>query len=170
MAAEGADDDARPVAGFFGKLPTIGDFVDRGLPPGFRRQWDRWLTSHIAPRARAGARFPPGGLRFKLVSGGAAVGGVILPSHDSVGRVYPLSLLVIARGGMAREAIDRWCDAALAGFDPAVEPDGLWAALDALAPPEVLQDVGKPCLWLWSSDLAPAEFTETGPLLGKLLP
>ncbi len=170
MAAEGADDDTRPVAGFFGKLPGSGDFVDRGLPPGFRRQWDRWLTSHVAPRARAGARFPVGGLRFRLVSGRATAGGVILPSQDSVGRVFPLSLLVIAEGGIVPAAIDRWCDAAVAGFDPAVEPDTLWDRLDALAPPEVVAGAGEPCLTLWSAGRRPERFEEDEARLTELLP
>jgi len=32
-------DDQRPVAGFFGKLPATGDFVWRGLPDGFRKYY-----------------------------------------------------------------------------------------------------------------------------------
>ena len=169
MADGDAADDDRPVAGFFGKLPGSGDFVERGLPPAFRRQWDRWLTTHVAPRARAGARFPQGGLRFKLVSGGASAGGVIVPSHDSAGRVFPLSLLLIAKGGLASEAIDRWCDAALIEFDPAMDPDALWLALDGVAAPELAGKATTACLYLWSAGRRPVRFGDGTPL-ADLLP
>lgn len=158
MAEAGSDDDNRPVAGFFGKLPTVGDFVERGLPPAFRRSWDRWLTSHIAPRLRGDTPFPPLGQRFRLVSGGVTAAGLILPSRDSAGRVFPISLLLIAEGGLTNGGVDQWCDRALALFDPAMEPDALWAALDALAAPEVAADAGAPCLLVWSEGSPAVEF------------
>lgn len=125
-------DDRRPVAGFFGKLPSTGDFVARGLPDAFRRNWDTWLTRHIAPLQREGLAFPPGGLRFRLVSGGRLAAGVIRPSQDSAGRLFPLSLLVIADGDLTQPQIDTWCDAVLALLSDALTPDALWHALDAV--------------------------------------
>jgi type VI secretion system protein ImpM len=132
----GQDDDHRPVAGFFGKLPSTGDFVSRGLPEAFRRHWDAWITRTVAPLQRDGVAFPDGGLRFRLVSGGRLAAGVILPSQDSAGRLFPLSLLFIAEGGLARPAIDAWCDAALALAPDVLTPDALWLALDDLPAPE----------------------------------
>lgn len=171
MAGDGDEDDNRPVAGFFGKLPSIGDFVERGLPPAFRRSWDHWLTTHIAPRARAGARFPQGGLRFKLVSGGTTAGGVILPSRDSVGRVFPLTLLAFAGGGMQPASIDRWSDEAVAAFEPGVAPEALWAMLDALAPPKTTAAAGEPCIWLWAANRQPEVFSDSDDgLLAGMLP
>jgi type VI secretion system protein ImpM len=37
------------LPGFYGKLPTAGDFVTRRLPIDFVRVWDRWLAQHFAP-------------------------------------------------------------------------------------------------------------------------
>lgn len=142
------DDDHRPLAGFFGKLPTTGDFVWRGLPDAFRRHWDAWLTRHIAPLLRDGATFPPGGLRFRLPSGGRLAAGVILPSEDRAGRQFPLSLLLIAEADMAVHQIDNWCDAALTLDRETCSLDELWADLDALsAPPAAGPATGPMQLW-----------------------
>lgn len=129
-------EDRRPVAAIFGKLPATGDFVWRGLPDAFRKHWDYWLTRHIAHLQRHGHSFPPGGLRFRLPSGGRLAAGVILPSRDKAGRHFPLSLLLLADGDLAAQQIDPWCDAALALHPETLAPDDLWQALDALAAPE----------------------------------
>lgn len=129
------DDDARPVAGFFGKLPSTGDFVWRGLPDAFRKHWDFWLTRHVATLNRAGLAVPSGGLRFRLPSGGRLVGGVIVDGHDRVGRHFPLSLLLVADGDLSPQEIDPWCDAALSLAPDTLSADDLWHALDALPAP-----------------------------------
>lgn len=138
-----------PVAGLFGKLPLHGDFIDRGLPPAFRRLWDQWITRHIAPRQRGGARFPDGGLRFRLVSGGATAAGLILPSQDSADRAFPLSLMVIGDGAMDQAAIDLWCNAALLVPFRALDADVLWQTLDGLPGPDLHGPAGPTVLELW---------------------
>lgn len=143
------EDERRPLAGFFGKLPSTGDFVGRGLPDAFRRNWDAWLTRHIAPLHRAGLAFPPAGLRFRLPSGGRLAAGVILPSEDSAGRRFPLALLIIAEGDLAPEQVDPWCDAALNLLPEKLHPDALWQALDALAAPEPGEPASGP-MQLWT--------------------
>jgi type VI secretion system protein ImpM len=60
---------------------------------------------------------------------------VILPSSDSVGRAFPLTLLLIADGALAVPKIDSWCDAALALTPETLSPDALWHAIDALPAP-----------------------------------
>ena len=75
------------LPGFYGKLPTAGDFVTRRLPPDFVRFWDRWCARHLAPVSPA--RWPAGGLRFHLP--GQAT-GLALPSRDRSGRAFPLTL------------------------------------------------------------------------------
>ncbi|KAF0137818.1 MAG: hypothetical protein FD152_207 [Xanthobacteraceae bacterium] len=144
------DDDRRPVAGVFGKMPTTGDFVWRGLPDAFRKHWDFWLTRHIAPLGRAGAVFPQGGLRFSLPSGGRLAAGVVLPSRDSAERHFPLSLLLIADGTLSRDEIDPWCDAALALGPDSLSPDDLWTALDALAAPMPGGEPASGAMLLWT--------------------
>lgn len=166
------EDDRRPVAGVFGKMPATGDFVWRGLPDAFRKHWDFWLTRHIAPLRRAGAVFPAGGLRFALPSGGRLAAGVICLSHDSAGRHFPLSLLLIADGNLARDEIDGWCDAALALGPDHLSPDALWQALDAIPAPQPGGPASGPMLlWLPQGEPVatdPADPTEAlrGLLLG----
>lgn len=143
------EDDRRPVAGLFGKLPATGDFVWRGLPDTFRKQWDFWLTRHVAPFQRHGHRFPDGGLRFRLPSGNCLASGLILPSQDSTGRQFPLSLLLIADGDLTPAQLDPWCDAALALHPEALLPEDLWIALDGLPAPEPLGSPSGP-MQLWS--------------------
>ena len=126
-----------PFAGFFGKLPASGDFLTRGLSAAFRKAWDGWVTRHLAPLRDAA--WPPGGLRFRLVSGGRVAAGVVVPSQDAAGRRFPISLILIAPALPPPPALDGWCDAALAAAGPALAgaagPDDLWAALEDLAVP-----------------------------------
>ena len=162
-------EDDRPVAGFFGKLPATGDFVGRGLPDGFRKPWDAWLTRHVAPLQREGAAFPAGGLRFRLPSGGRLAAGVILPSRDSAGRLFPLSLLLIADSELSPAQIDPWCDAALAL--PREAPDDLWHALDALPVPQP-SGVARGPMQLWTPGHPPlaTEAADPEAALCQLLP
>jgi type VI secretion system protein ImpM len=127
------------VVGFYGKLPSTGDFVARGLPDAFRRHWDAWITRTVAPLQREGMAFPPGGLRFRLVSGGRIAAGLILPSEDCVGRQFPLSLLLVSESGLTRKQIDQWCTFALgllAPGSPPPDPDDLWQSLEDLPAPK----------------------------------
>ena len=163
-------EDARPVVGFFGKLPATGDFVWRGLPDAFRRNWDAWLTRHIAPLQRDGPALPPQGLRFRLPSGRRLAAGVILPSQDSAGRLFPLSLLLIAEGALTRQQIDRWCDAALALAPEAFSPEDLWLALDALPAPDAEGPTGAPLqLWTLGRPEVAVDAQDPGPALRQLL-
>lgn len=154
--------DQRPVAAIFGKLPATGDFVWRGLPDAFRKHWDFWLTRHIAHLQRHGHAFPPGGLRFRLPSGGRLAAGVILPSRDKAGRHFPLSLLLLADGDLAPPQIDPWCDAALALKHEALDPDALWHALDALPFPAPGGPARGP-MQLWTTGQPPVATDATSP-------
>ena len=162
------------TAGLFGKLPGHGDFVDRGLPPAFRKLWDQWITRHIAPRQRDGARFPARGLRFRLVSGGATAAGLILPSHDSADRLFPLSLMVIGDGAIDVGAIDLWCDAALLLPVGGMDADGLWQALDTIPAPGVGDVAGPTLLDLWAEGVPqvamPDDPDAATALIHRLLP
>jgi type VI secretion system protein ImpM len=92
-------------AGWTGKLPSNGDFVARRVPAAFAEQWDAWLGSVMAgSRERLGKRWQEAFLsapawRFVLAEGYA---GVMVPSVDSVGRYYPLTLVC----ELARKDID----------------------------------------------------------------
>ncbi|QHG85797.1 type VI secretion system-associated protein TagF [Xanthomonas sp. NCPPB 1638] len=87
--------------GFYGKLPGVGDFVQRRLPPGFVQPWDAHLAACLeAVRQPLGERWPAAyrssGVRaFALgpgVCGPQAWAGVLGPGEDRVGRCFPLTL------------------------------------------------------------------------------
>jgi type VI secretion system protein ImpM len=101
------------VAGFFGKLPTTGDFVGRGLPAAFVRTWDRWVARHLAgPMAVDEADDLPA-LRFLLAAGPGPMAGVVIPSADRAGRRFPLTIATVPPPGAGLHlAADPWFDAA----------------------------------------------------------
>ncbi|MCP6167349.1 type VI secretion system-associated protein TagF, partial [Klebsiella pneumoniae] len=83
----------------YGKLPSRGDFVGRGLPPGFLRAWDdAWqqALAEVAWRhgsAEAKQRLRGMGVqRFMARLAGEPLvwAGVVMPSEDRVGRSFPL--------------------------------------------------------------------------------
>lgn len=90
-----------PAPGFFGKLPSHGDFVGRRLPPGVRRCLDEWLQGALV---QSRIDLGPAWLatwgsspiwRFVIgagVCGDEAWAGVMMPSADRVGRCFPLLL------------------------------------------------------------------------------
>ncbi len=92
-----------PIAGWFGKIPSLGDFASRRLPQDFVNTWDTWLQHAMAAsRAHLEERWldlyltsPIG--RFALmpgVCGNSAWAGVLMSSVDKVGRYYPLTIAV----------------------------------------------------------------------------
>jgi type VI secretion system protein ImpM len=93
-----------PAVGFFGKLPSRGDFVRAGLPTDFVAGWDKWCQRMLVESRKAlGSAWLPAWLeapvwRFALPPGccgsGAAL-GVWLPSVDSVSRYFPLTIAVV---------------------------------------------------------------------------
>jgi type VI secretion system protein ImpM len=87
--------------GWYGKLPAHGDFVTRRLPPSFIELWDAWLNAMLlGSRERLGAGWRDAFLsapswRFVLapgVVGQQGWAGVMVPSVDSVGRYFPLTV------------------------------------------------------------------------------
>jgi type VI secretion system protein ImpM len=89
--------------GFFGKVRSLGDFVGRRLPPEVRDCFDRWLQEALV-RSRQdlgddwlGTWLSSPIWRFVVaagVCGEQAWAGVMMPSHDRVGRCFPLLLMV----------------------------------------------------------------------------
>src|SRR6188768_3932688 len=93
---------ATAPVGFFGKLPSHGDFIARRVDDLFRQRWDEWLQRSIdeSQRALGGAWldcYLTGPLwRFFLcegVAGAACFAGVLMPSVDRVGRYFPLTVV-----------------------------------------------------------------------------
>ncbi|MCK9608285.1 MAG: type VI secretion system-associated protein TagF [Methylomonas sp.] len=89
------------AAGFYGKLPSHGDFLSRRLPRQFIEPWDQWLQGGIAAsREQLGKGWLDTFLfspiwQFTLapgLCGDDAWAGVLMPSVDKVGRYFPLTL------------------------------------------------------------------------------
>ncbi len=91
-------------AGFYGKIPSLGDFVCRRLPKRpFVETWDPWLQNVIAQsKADLGESWLNIYLtspvwRFALsenICGPTPWLGVMIPSVDKVGRYFPLTIAV----------------------------------------------------------------------------
>lgn len=89
-------------AGFFGKVPSVGDFVSRRVPVEIQRQWDNWLQQGLSVSQN---QLGPDWLDFFLTSpvwhfscspgvlGENHWSGVMIPSVDRVGRYFPLTML-----------------------------------------------------------------------------
>jgi type VI secretion system protein ImpM len=130
---------SRQVA-WYGKLPARGDFVGRGLPPRWRRDWDTWLQRGLivaartlhdsALRERLGAFAP---WRYlALPAPGEVWCGIIAPSQDRVGRAFPLTLAErLTSPASVQESAARLASL----LDRAAEgPEALEAAIAALPP------------------------------------
>lgn len=84
------------AAYLFGKLPTHGDFVTRGMAAAERDALDRWISAGMeGVRAQLGDMHnslydsaPP----WRFISEDSV--GAIAPSMDSAGRRYPILLAV----------------------------------------------------------------------------
>jgi type VI secretion system protein ImpM len=88
--------------GFYGKLPSHGDFLRRRVSDAFVGVWDGWLQECLtASRSSLGDRWLDVYLtspvwRFACaggICGPAPVIGVMAPSVDRVGRYFPLTLV-----------------------------------------------------------------------------
>ena len=147
------------VPGFYGKLPSHGDFVGRRLPPSVRHCFDAWLQGAlVCSKAALGpAWLPTWGSsplwRFVVgagVCGEQAWAGVMMPSADRVGRPFPLLLAAAIDGtpalGDCLTLHDGWfarlealalgaleADFSLEGFDAALRVSGATAGCIAPA-------------------------------------
>ena len=88
--------------GFYGKLPSHGDFVRRRISDAFVDAWDGWLRQCLpASRTTFGSRWleiylTSPAWRFACAAGAcgpAPVIGLMAPSVDQVGRYFPLTIV-----------------------------------------------------------------------------
>ncbi len=96
-------DDREPLAiGWYGKIPSLGDFISRRLPVSFIGVWDTWLQGAITTsREQLGEHWLDLYLtspiwRFILMPdtcGNSKIWtGILMPSVDKVGRHFPLTI------------------------------------------------------------------------------
>ena len=92
-----------PEVGFYGKLPSHGDFLSRRVSEAFVRVWDAWLQECMAASRRAlGAErwldvyLTSPAWRFGCAAGTCGpepLVGLMVPSVDRVGRYFPLTVV-----------------------------------------------------------------------------
>jgi type VI secretion system protein ImpM len=94
---------AASVAGWYGKIPALGDFAMRRLPTDFVNIWDAWLQDALAAsRSTLRERWQNLYLNSPIwhfallpgVCGNSCWAGVLMPSIDKVGRHFPLTIAV----------------------------------------------------------------------------
>lgn len=139
---------ADALPGWYGKLPSLGDFATRRLPPLFVEPWDGWLAAGLGQWRERDPGWVEAFLaapiwRFALGAGlpfPASPGyvGVLMPSVDRIGRYFPLTV-ARARGAAEAAVPSAWLqavrDAALAALDGDWSGERLDAELAALDPP-----------------------------------
>jgi type VI secretion system protein ImpM len=139
------------VAGFFGKIPSHGDFITRDLPRSFLDVWDAWLQSCIA---QSKAQLGDGWLDVYLTSpiwrfglmpglcGPQITAGILMPSVDRVGRYFPLTIATSPAGAVNPLQLpgfaDRWFDEAEAIALRALDDD----RFEATAMHDALKAIG----------------------------
>jgi type VI secretion system protein ImpM len=137
-------------AGWFGKMPALGDFASRRLPDAWIAAWDAWLQQELIAARESLAEDAWLSLymvapvrRFWLAPGlvsPQAWLGVLMPSVDGVGRQFPFTLAAPLQEGHAELvdalANDDWLDAADAlarqVLDPAFDVQALEQAIAEL--------------------------------------
>jgi type VI secretion system protein ImpM len=139
-------------AGYYGKLPSRGDFVSQSLPGRFTAPWDAWLQACVhASREALGDEWLDTYMsaplwRFLLapgVAGLSPVAGVLCPSVDRVGRYFPLTIaceldpsIDMAESFIA--ALDWFAGAealALGALEPTLDVDAFNVAVAELGEP-----------------------------------
>ncbi|MEM7059646.1 MAG: type VI secretion system-associated protein TagF [Pseudomonadota bacterium] len=135
--------------GFYGKIPSHGDFLRRDLSPAFIEPWDTWLQQSLltgrdvlADRWQ-NAYFSAPIWRFALpagLCGPDGMMGVLMPSVDRVGRQFPLTIATPIGDAdpwgvfRANDAVYRALeDAALAMLEDGAEPAQLESVLAGIA-------------------------------------
>lgn len=166
--------------GYFGKVPSRGDFVGVGLPSPIFKAWDAWVAACLtAAKAILADHWSDIWLqapvwRFALpetTCGPAPLLGLWMPSIDKAGRHFPLMIAATSPSAtpeqMARHGT-AWLDAAEDAGRAAVADDLTPEQLTALIPPPpnltATPDAGLPY------DLQPQPgaglwWTEGGPLV-----
>lgn len=139
--------------GYHGKVPARGDFVGHGLPREVLAPWDLWLSASLGEAGRRlGTAWEPmfAGApvwRFALsagLCGETALAGILMPSADRVGRLYPFTIAATLPETLDIAAVPAACTAwftraeavAADACRPGADVEGLPARLAILGRPE----------------------------------
>ena len=154
------------MAGCYGKIPTLGDFLSRNLQATFVEAWDGWLRRVMAVCVRAGGeRWVDHYLsspiwRFAIgpgIVGPAAKAGILVPSVDSVGRCFPLTVAVDVPEGLPLvDLATAWADGyeraeimAIGALGRGLAPEAFVDRVAALPGPVCLPLPGEPSVESW---------------------
>lgn len=127
--------------GFFGKLPSTGDFVARGLSQGVRPFLDQWLTSGLAGRRNTPDEWPKSGIRTVVKWNRQWLILLVLPSADKPGRKFPFAICRVASFAPDQKSADDWCNSIVD------------LARDAIAKPMLADDVIRELAKIKETDL-----------------
>ncbi len=158
------------MAGCYGKIPSLGDFLSRNLPATFVEGWDGWLRRVMAGCAQSGGDWSDRYLgspiwRFVLsagAGGGHARAGILVPSVDRIGRCFPLTILEplpddstsIAAAMAWEEGYERAEMLALGAISQALEAEVFIQRLADLQAPWAVRDPASPPVERWRSTSA----------------
>lgn len=93
--------DDNSIIGYYGKIPSKGDFITHSLPRSFVDPWDIWLREVIASsKEKLGDNWMECYLTSPVYQYALSSGicgnltwlGVMMPSVDSVGRYFPMTI------------------------------------------------------------------------------
>lgn len=139
-----AETAVQALPGWYGKLPFLGDFAGRRLPPSFVRTWDDWLQSVIyGGRSLLGEEWLQRYLNSPIwhfclapgVCGNNAWFGLLMSSVDRANRHFPFTLA----HGVAREALHDLSLASITDWLNALESEAV-AMLDLEGSVQMLED------------------------------
>lgn len=94
---------AAPTVGWYGKIPSAGDFVARQLPYVLTRAWEHWMLGGLTALQQISEDMLPRHYAVApvwnfLIPAGLGFDGVLLgalaPSCDRVGRYFPLAAVL----------------------------------------------------------------------------
>ena len=163
------------MAGCYGKIPSLGDFLSRNLPATFVEGWDGWLRRVMAGCAQSGGDWSDRYLgapiwRFVLsaaAGAGHARTGILVPSVDRIGRCFPLTVLdslpddatSISAAVAWEEGYERAEMLALGAISQALEPEVFVQRIADLPSPRGVPDATRPIVERWRSVTASARGT-----------
>lgn len=147
--------------GYYGKIPSKGDFISRHLPRSFVEPWDTWLQAGMAAsQEKLNERWLDFYLtspvwRFVLSQNACdeqAWAGVLIPSVDRVGRYFPFSIIQAVGPDTSLFTLpstqDEWFSRlealALSTLDKDIDIEALNSTFDELDLPNGISKPGQP--------------------------
>ncbi len=126
------------MPGFWGKIPSRGDFVGTGLPRDAVSAWDGWISAALAQsRTDLGEAWIAAWMEAPVwhftaaagLLGNAALSGLWMPSADRAGRPFPLMIATRSAVGPAWFAAAE--EAGRAALSELLSPEALLGRLPA---------------------------------------